>query len=92
MNRTKTLALTLSLVLSLVSAALACQTAGPNTHIGIVTAVDRQSLTLKDAESGMNLTFVAMPEQLTGIAVKDTVTVVFTPEGEKLVAKSVKKG
>ncbi len=92
MNRTTMLVLALSLVLSLASAAPACESAGPNTHIGVVTAVDRQSLTLKDAESGMKLTFVATPEQLKGIAVKDNVTVVFSPEGEKLVVKSVKKG
>jgi hypothetical protein len=92
MNRTRMLALVLSLVLSPASAALACQAAGPNAHIGVVTAVGQNSLTLRDAESGMNLTFVATPEQIKGIAVKDMVTVVFSPEGDKLIAKSVKKG
>jgi hypothetical protein len=92
MKRRITLALALSLMLSSITAVLACQIAGPNAHIGVVTALGPQSLTLKDAESGMNLTFVATPEQLEGLAVKDKVTVVFTPEGKKLVVKSVKKG
>ena len=86
-------ALMLSLVTaSLAPQALACELAGPNAHVGIVTALDQKSLILKDAGSGMDLTFVATPEQLKGVAVKDTVTVVFSPEGGKLVARSVKKG
>ncbi len=92
MNGMKMLALALALILSPSSAALACRLAGPNAHIGAVTALGRQSLTLKDAESGMNLTFVATPEQLEGLAVKDRVTVEFTPQGKTLVVKSVKKG
>lgn len=93
MTLVRLFALMLFLVMaSLAPQALACQMAGPNAHFGIVTALDQKSLTLKDAESGMDLTFVARPDQLKGVALKDRVTVVFSSEGEKLVAKSVKKG
>jgi hypothetical protein len=87
------LALALSLMmLALGPAALACEMAGPNAHVGTVTALSQKSFTLKDAESGMNLTFAASPELLKGIAVKDEVTVVFAKEGQTLRATSIKKG
>ncbi len=73
----------------------ACSLAGPNTHIGTVKAVDtsKSTLTMKDAETGEDLTFVAdKPEMLTGIAPKDRVTVVFTAQGKILRATSIKKG
>ena len=89
--------LVLALVLSLMllasaPAAFACEMAGPNAHMGTVTALSPQSFTLKDAESGMNLTFAASPELLKGLAVKDQVTVVFAKEGQTLRATSIKKG
>jgi hypothetical protein len=92
MSTMRTMALALSLVACLTSATLACEGAGPNAHIGVVLALGQNSLTLKDAESGVRLTFVATPQQLRGIAVRDTVTVVFSSDGEALVAKSVTKG
>ena len=89
-------ALTLALVLlATAPAAWACSIAGPNTHIGTVKAVDpaKHTLTMKDAETGEDLTFVAdRPEMLKGIAPKDRVTVVFTAQGKTLRATSIKKG
>ncbi len=80
-------------VLSSTSAALACEAAGANAHVGIVTAVDhtRSTLTLRDAETGKPLTFMASRDLLRGIAAKDTVTVRFAPEGQTLRATSIAK-
>jgi hypothetical protein len=73
--------------------ALACESAGPNAHIGTVTAIDnaQKTITLKDAESGKNLTFTATPELLRGIAVKDQVIVKYAADGARLRATSVTK-
>lgn len=88
-------ALTLTLLLALVAApgvAFACEAAGPNAHIGTVTAVDasKQTFKLKDAQSGMILTFTASPEMLKSIAVRDQVTVVYAAEGNTLRATAIK--
>ncbi len=91
MNRVRAIGLALSLVLAVPSVAPACEAAGPNAHIGVIIAVGLKAFTLKDAESGMNLTFLATPELLKGLARNERVTVIFTTEGQKLVAKSVKK-
>ena len=96
MRRSRILALALALVaLSAGPQAWGCSIAGPNTHIGTVTAVDtaQHTLTMKDAETGEHLTFIAeKPEMLRGIAPRDQVTVVFTAQGKTLRATSVKKG
>jgi hypothetical protein len=78
----------------LAAPALACDSAGPNTHVGVVTAVDRagSTLTLRDAETGGALTFVARPDLLRGIAPNDAVSVTFAAEGQTLRAVSVEKG
>lgn len=51
-----------------------------------------RTITMKDAETGKNLTFVAGPEPLRGLAVRDEVAVVFTAEGKTLRAASIKTG
>ncbi len=94
MRRLCALALAISMMeLSAAVPALACDSAGPNTHVGVVTAVDRarSTLTLKDAETGSPLTFLAQPDLIRGIAPKDEVIVKFTPEGKTLRATSVEK-
>jgi hypothetical protein len=75
-------------------AAFACESAGPNTHVGVVTAIDsaKQSLSLKDAESGKVLTFSASADLLKGIAPRDQVIIVYAAEGKTLRATSIKKG
>jgi hypothetical protein len=84
------LVLALTLFVSL-SPAWACDTAGPNTHLGVITAVDGGSVTLKDAQTGQHLKFVASPQLLKGVAVKDQVAIVFTPEGKTLRATAITK-
>ncbi len=94
MKRLCTLILVVSQVmLSAAAPVLACDSAGPNTHVGIVTAVDRSrsTLTLKDAETGGPLTFRARPDLLRGVAPRDEVTVKFEPEGKTLRATSIEK-
>ncbi|MBI4638808.1 MAG: hypothetical protein HY727_20930 [Candidatus Rokubacteria bacterium] len=80
-------------VISVASPAFACDAAGPNTHAGVVTGIDaaKNTLTLRDAQTGKNLTFQAPPGLLKGIALKDQVTVGFTTEGTSLKATSVRK-
>jgi hypothetical protein len=77
-------------MLSAAAPALACEAAGPNAHVGIVTDVDhaRSTLTLKDAGP---LTFLARPDLLRGIAPKDEVAVKFAPTGKTLRATSIEK-
>jgi hypothetical protein len=94
MNRVLSILLVLPLLtLSARAPALACDSAGPNTHVGMVTALDRAggTLTLKDAETGAALTFLARPDLLRGIAPRDEVAVTFAPEGRTLRATSIEK-
>src|SRR5439155_25844317 len=95
MKRLSSLVLALSLGTRLLAApALACDSAGPNTHVGVVTAVDRarSTLTLRDAETGGALTFVARPGLLRGIGPNDAVSVTFPAEGKTPRATSGEKG
>jgi hypothetical protein len=94
MIRTVTGALSLVMLLFCAAGpALACDAAGPNTHMGVVTAVDTaaKTFTLKDAQTGKPLTFAATPEQLQGLHVKDEVSVVYAGQGTKLRATTIKK-
>ena len=94
MKRLCTLALAVPmLALSAAAPASACDAAGPNAHVGVVTAVDRtrSTLTVRDAQTGSPLTFLAKPDLIRGIAPKDEVIVKFTPEGKTLRATSVEK-
>jgi hypothetical protein len=96
MTRSWTLIVVLStaIVCTAVGAAFACEGAGPNTHMGVVMAVDLhvKTLTLKDAQTGKPLTFNATPEQLRGVKVNDEVAVVYAVEGTSMRATSIKKG
>lgn len=71
----------------------ACDVGEPNTHIGVVTAVDpaAQRMSLKDAESGKSLQISASTKTLLGIAVNDRVSVRYTEEGKALRAVAIKK-
>jgi len=75
------------------SSASACEAAGPNTHVGIVTAIDltRKILTLKDAETTRPIAFVATAEQLRGVKLEDEVSVIYVVDGKQLRATSIKR-
>jgi len=81
------------LVLVSASSASACDAAGPNTHVGIVTAIDltRKILTLKDAETTRPIAFVATAEQLRGVKLEDEVSVTYVVDGKQLRATSIKR-
>ena len=81
------------LVLAFATPSPACESAGPNTHIGVVTAIDGKAGTfaLKDAESRMDLTFRATADQLRGLAVGDEVMVTYAEEGKALRARTIRK-
>lgn len=75
------------------SAVPACEKAGPNTHLGTVVAVDASKgvLTITDAETNQNLSFVATSDLLRGVAVRDQVAVLYAREGERLRVTAVRK-
>ena len=73
--------------------ASACDAAGPNTHVGAVTAIDltRKTLTLKDADTTRPIVFVTTTEQLKGVKIADAVAVTYVAEGKQLRATSIKR-
>lgn len=73
--------------------AQACDVGVPNTHIGVVTAVDpaAQHMSLKDAQSGKNMMFAASTKLLLGIAVNDQVNVEYAVENKALRATAIRK-
>ena len=75
------------------SSASACEAAGPNTHVGAVTAIDPagKTFTLKDAETTRPIVFLTTTEQLKGVKVKDEVAVTYVAEGKQLRATSIKR-
>ncbi|OLC17120.1 MAG: hypothetical protein AUH29_03135 [Candidatus Rokubacteria bacterium 13_1_40CM_69_27] len=94
MTLSRTLLVVLSLVLlGAAAVAPACELAGPNTHMGTIVAIDaaQSTLTLRDAQTRQNLTFLARPELLKDVAVKDEVAVVYAQEGGKLRATAIRK-
>lgn len=66
--------------------ALACKSAGAFKHVGVVAAVDTKALTvtIKDAETGEPITFVATAKQLKDIKVGDQVMIGFTEKNGTL--------
>ena len=73
--------------------AQACDIGVPNTHIGVVTAVDpaAQRMTLKDAQSGKSMMFSASQKLLLGIAVNDKVSIEYALEDKAMRATAIKK-
>jgi hypothetical protein len=72
--------------------ALACEVAGPNKHVGPVTAVDNDAatFTILDAETRAPITFAASNAILRDVSrAKGQVMVSYQDEGGKLVAVDV---
>ena len=65
-------------------AALACKTAGPNKHVGVVQSIDTRlkTFSITDAESGMEMTFEASHQLLERIKVNTQIIVTYRTEGE----------
>lgn len=72
--------------------AFACRVAGPDGHIGEVTAMDpsRGTLTIKDAETGQPLHFSATVDQLKGLSLGMMVLIKHRKEAEQLKAVSIR--
>ena len=78
-------------VMLLASPAFACESAGPNTHVGEIKAIDlgKPSLTIVDSQMKKPLTFLAAPEQLKGLSLGQLVVVKYSKTGEQLRAEEI---
>lgn len=72
--------------------ALACELAGPNTHIGEIKAIDpaQRSLTILDRQMKKPFTFLAAPEQLKGLSPGQLVSVKYSELKGQLKAEEIK--
>ncbi len=68
-----------------------CSMAGPNTHIGVVTAVNASAntFTMIDAETRHPITLIATPELLKGMRKHQQITVTFQKTGKNLTATTI---
>lgn len=75
-----------------VNSALACESAGPNMHVGPVTGIDEaaKTFTILDAETQKNIEFNASKEILKTVASKKQVIVEYHKDEKGLLALSVK--
>ncbi len=79
-------------VMCLASAALACDVAGPDTHVGQIKAIDlaQSSFTILDQQVKQPFTFLAAPEQLKGLSLGQMVMVKYTETKGQLKAEEIK--
>jgi len=81
----------ITLMLFSVSASVACESAGPNVHIGEVTSVNSSTFTLLDAETSSPIKFIASSEILLTLAgLNRTIAVDYHEEDGRLVALAVR--
>ena len=71
--------------------ALACELAGPNTHIGEIKAIDpaQRSLTILDRQMKKAFTFQAAPDQLKGLSPGQLVSVKYSEMKGQLKAEEI---
>ena len=71
--------------------AFACESAGPNTHIGKIKTIElaQQSLTIIDIQMKEDVTFQADPDQLEGLSVGQTVAVIYSEANGSLKAEEI---
>ncbi len=71
--------------------ALACELAGPDTHVGVIKAIDlaQSSLTLLDRQTKKPFTFLAAPEQLKGLSLGQVVMVKYSETKGQLKAEEI---
>ena len=71
--------------------ALACELAGPNTHIGEIKAIDpaQRSLTILDRQMKKAFTFQAAPDQLKGLSPGQLVSVKYSEMKGQLRAEEI---
>ncbi|MEK6684148.1 MAG: hypothetical protein AABY46_05745 [Nitrospirota bacterium] len=75
-------------MLGSVPTAWACKSAGPNKHVGSVTAIDAKAktFTIRDAETDHLMTFEATDKILKDLKVSDRVMVGYKEEAGKMIA------
>jgi len=83
--------LILAFFLGSVTTTWACKSAGPNKHIGSITAIDAKAktFTIRDAETDHLMTFEATDKILKELKVEDRVMVSFKEENGILIAVDV---
>jgi len=79
-------------MLALPAVGLACSAAGEGVHLGNVLGVDKAAgtFTIRDAETGSPITFMADDSNLKGLDAGSGVTVEFEEAGDALKATGVK--
>jgi len=71
--------------------AWACKSAGPSTHVGVITQVNatERQFTITDAESGKPMVFLADSKQIATMKVGDQVAVKYEERDGAMVAKQI---
>ena len=71
--------------------ALACELAGPDTHVGEIKAIDltQPSFTILDGQMKKPLTFLAAAEQLKALSLGQLVVVKYSKVGGQLRAEEI---
>ncbi|MDQ6981649.1 MAG: hypothetical protein Q9M08_01400 [Mariprofundus sp.] len=76
--------------LALSTSALACDAAGPNTHVGQVLSVDGNHFTIRDAQTGGPISFTAGEKMQSSMpAPGDAVTIKYSGHEKELIAESI---
>ncbi len=72
--------------------AFACELAGPNTHVGVIKAIDlaESSFTLFDQQAKKPFIFLADPVQLNGLSLGQVVMVKYSETKGRLKAEEIK--
>jgi hypothetical protein len=71
--------------------AWACKSAGPNKHVGSITAIDAkaQTFTIRDAETDHPVTFAATDKMLKDLKLSARVMVGYKEDNGKMIAVDV---
>jgi Cu/Ag efflux protein CusF len=69
----------------------ACDAAGPNTHVGVVTTLNakERQFTIKDAQTGKPMVFVADSKQMAALNIGDQIAVKYEDHDGKMLAKQI---
>ena len=70
--------------------AWACDSMGPNGHVGEALSVSPSAIQIRDFQTGSPLSFRATAEQLSGVRPGDRVMITFKKEGDVLVAEKIR--
>jgi len=72
--------------------AWACDAAGPNTHVGVVTQLDAKQhrFTIKDAQTGKPIVFVASASRMPALNIGDQVAVKYEEHDGMMTAKEIR--